>query len=129
MTYITLRDNAESLRQLGDGFELASPLADLPEGGLLGVETASGRRICLVRLADDEIRAVDDSCTHQAFPLSAGDLLPDGTLLCAWHGAHFDSRTGEVTRGPACDALRSYEVAIVDGDVWVGGVAANGIGK
>jgi len=49
-----------------------------------------------------------------------GTLLDDGTIECAWHGARFDRRTGDVRRHPATDPLPIYEVAVRDGQVFVG---------
>jgi nitrite reductase/ring-hydroxylating ferredoxin subunit len=51
--------------------------------------------------------------------MSAGELLPDGSLECAWHGARFDPVTGQPRRGPACEALRVYRVLVLDGIVHV----------
>lgn len=47
--------------------------------------------------------------------MSAGDVLSDGTIQCAWHGARFDCATGEVKQVPATEPLPVYEVAL-DGD-------------
>jgi 3-phenylpropionate/trans-cinnamate dioxygenase ferredoxin subunit len=99
------------------GFVAAARLADLADGALVGVEVA-GRRVCLARVGD-EVTALADECPHSAFPLSAGDLLRDGTVQCAWHGARFDRRTGAVRQGPACEPVASYPVLIVDDVVYV----------
>jgi 3-phenylpropionate/trans-cinnamate dioxygenase ferredoxin subunit len=47
--------------------------------------------------------------------MNLGDVLPDGTIQCAWHGARFDCQTGAVRQGPAIIPLPVYEVRI-DGD-------------
>ena len=99
------------------GYAPAARLDALADGALLGV-TVDGRAVCLAR-AGDEVTALDDACTHSAFPLSAGDLLADGTVRCAWHGARFDRRTGAVCAGPACDPVDSYPVLVVDDVVYV----------
>jgi 3-phenylpropionate/trans-cinnamate dioxygenase ferredoxin component len=99
------------------GFVRAAGLAEVADGALRGVEVA-GRRVCLAR-ADGEVTALADECTHSAFPLSAGDLLRDGTVQCAWHGARFDRRTGAVSQGPACEPVASYPVLVVDDVVYV----------
>lgn len=53
--------------------------------------------------------------------MAQGDLLADGTIQCAWHGARFDRLTGEVKQVPATAPLPIYQVKI-DGDtVLVGG--------
>jgi len=94
-------------------------LEDVPEMGVLGVEGPGGRGVCLVRFGD-HVTAFADECTHQAFPLSAGEVRPDGTLECVWHGARFDCLTGAVRREPATDPLTVYPVRVDDGRVLVG---------
>lgn len=106
-------------------FARVAVLSDLPDGSLLAVETASGERICLVNRGG-EVSALSDICPHQAFPISAGLLLDDGSVECVWHGARFDCRTGAVRRGPATDDLPVYEVRVVGGEILVRGGAAPG---
>jgi 3-phenylpropionate/trans-cinnamate dioxygenase ferredoxin component len=106
-------------RARGDGFAPAARLDALPPGTVLGVVLPDGRRVCLVNV-DGTVRALRDECTHQAFPMSAGELRADGTIECAWHGARFDAATGAVRSGPACDALDVYAVRVVDGAIEVG---------
>ena len=93
----------------------AFPIADIPDGGCLSVVLQSGDRVCLIRRGEI-VSALQDECTHQGMPLSAGEVLPDGTIECAWHGARFDCVTGEVRRGPAEDNLQRFSVR-VEGDV------------
>ena len=101
------------------GFERVAKVADLREGGLLGVTTTSGRAICLFRQAG-RIGAMKDQCTHQAFPMSEGIIQPDGTIQCSWHGAQFDCATGDVIEGPAQERIAVYETRIVEDQIWVG---------
>ena len=110
-----------------DGFEPVARVADVRDGAPLGVSTPGGARICLVR-SGGAIRALADGCTHQEFPLSAGDVLPDGSIQCPWHGARFDCRTGAVLAGPACDPVRVWEVR-VEGDAVFVRDEARGHGK
>lgn len=101
------------------GFAPVARLDELPPGTLLGVTTPDGRRVCLVNV-DGAVRALRDECTHQAFPLSAGELLADGSVQCAWHGARFDAHSGCVRCGPAVDPVARYAVAVADGVIHVG---------
>ena len=100
-------------------FTRVARLSELPEGSLLAVETPSGNRICLVNCGG-EVSALSDVCTHQAFPISAGQLLDDGTVECVWHGARFDCRNGTVRQGPATDDLTVYEVKVEGEEILVG---------
>lgn len=101
------------------GFVRVARVSDVPPGTLLGVTTPSGDRVCLANCGG-EIRAVGDECPHQGFALSAGELSATGEIECVWHGARFDCRTGEPTRGPADSPLDRYDVRLENGLVLVG---------
>ena len=111
--------SAAAVGPAAERFVPAAPLADVPPGTVLGVVLPDGRRVCLVNV-DGTVRALRDECTHQAFPMSAGELRADGTIECAWHGARFDVVTGAPRCGPACDALDVYEVRVVEGVIEIG---------
>lgn len=103
-----------------EGFEKVASIDDIPENGVLAVVRSDGRQVCLIR-SQGRISAVANSCTHQEFEMSLGDVLPDGTIQCAWHGARFDCLTGEVRQGPALFPLPTYEVRLDGSSVLVGG--------
>ena len=65
----------------------------------------------------DTVTALADECPHQAMPLSAGELCPDGTVECPWHGARFDCRSGAVKAGPAEQPVATYRVTEANGEV------------
>lgn len=98
----------------GSAFEPVASLGELPEGTVMQRVRSSGDAICLVR-QNGQISALSDICTHQHFSMSEGDLLPDGTLQCAWHGTRYDCRTGEVKQVPATSPLPVFQVRL-DGD-------------
>lgn len=100
-------------------FEQVGSLKDLSEGMTLQRVLSSGEAVCLIRHRN-EVSAVSDICTHQHFSMSEGDVLPDGTLQCAWHGARYDCRTGEVRQGPAESPLPVYAVRIEGDAILVG---------
>jgi len=102
-----------------DEFVDIAGLDEVPETGVLGVEGPGGQSICLVRF-QGQVAAFADECTHQAFPLSAGEVHPDGTLECVWHGARFDCLTGSVRREPALDPLTPCPVRVEGERVLVG---------
>ena len=99
-------------------FTRVASLSELPSGSLLAVVAPSGARVCLVNRGG-EVSALSDVCTHQAFPISAGQLLDDGTVECVWHGARFDCRSGAVRQGPATEGLPAYEVRVENGEIHV----------
>jgi 3-phenylpropionate/trans-cinnamate dioxygenase ferredoxin subunit len=100
-------------------FEAVASLAELAEGTVLQRVRATGDAVCLVR-QNGEISALSDICTHQHFSMSQGDLLEDGTLQCAWHGARYDCRTGEVRQVPATSPLPVFQVRLEGDNIMVG---------
>lgn len=89
--------------------------ATLAPGEVRLVEV-DGHRICLARTEDDELFAVDDTCSHEDEPLSDGWL--DGSCIeCPAHNSTFDLRTGEALTLPATEPIRTYRVSVEGDDV------------
>src|SRR3954468_6004062 len=103
----------------GSEFEAVASVRELKEGTILQRVRSSGYAVCLVR-HQGEISALSDICTHQHFSMSLGDLLEDGTLQCAWHGARYDCRTGEVRQVPATAPLPVFQVRVEGETILVG---------
>ncbi|WP_018924340.1 Rieske (2Fe-2S) protein [Salsuginibacillus kocurii] len=66
---------------------------------------------------EDQVYAVDNRCPHMGFPLHMGSLC-EGILTCHWHHARFDVSSGG-TLDPWADDVRTYEVKIEAGEVWI----------
>jgi 3-phenylpropionate/trans-cinnamate dioxygenase ferredoxin component len=107
-------------------FEPVASVGELIEGRVLQRVRPSGDAVCLVRFKG-EISALSDICTHQHFSMSLGDLLDDGTLQCAWHGARYDCKSGEVKQVPATAPLPVFQVRL-DGDTILVGPRCERIG-
>ena len=92
------------------------PEAELHEGGAKCVTV--NQRIFALFKVDGKVYCLDNRCTHLGGPLCEGSL--EGAVVqCPWHGSRFDVRSGQVVGPPARVPVRSYEVAIEDGGVWV----------
>ena len=89
---------------------------EVPPDGLKAVQTDGGP-IVLVNV-DGHIYALEDRCSHQDYPLSAGEL-EDGELECAFHGARFDVCTGRATQLPAVVPVRTFPVEVQGGEVFI----------
>jgi 3-phenylpropionate/trans-cinnamate dioxygenase ferredoxin component len=100
-------------------FEAVASVGEMPEGTTLQRVRSGGDAVCLVR-HNGEISALSDICTHQHFSMSLGDVLGDGTLQCAWHGARYDCRTGEVKQDPATSPLPVFQVRLEGDKILVG---------
>ena len=103
---------------LDDGFVRVAAVSELEPGVPLAVEHAALGRLCIA-LVEGGVAAFTDQCSHREFPLSAGEILEDGTVECPWHGARFDCRTGAVVRGPADRAIAAYDARVQGDDVLV----------
>ena len=110
-------------------FRTVLPEKDLWSGEKIGLEI-DGRRLLLVNV-EGVVRAFEDRCAHQAWPLSRGKLV-GRELTCALHQWCYDACTGRGLN-PAGVALRSYDVQVSDGRIWVdfdraSGAADEGVG-
>ena len=75
--------------------------------------------VALVR-CDDGWRAVVDNCSHEDYPLSEGEVVPDlCEIECAKHGSTFSLLDGEPQSLPATRPIRLLEVQSEGGDVFV----------
>jgi 3-phenylpropionate/trans-cinnamate dioxygenase ferredoxin component len=105
--------------EAGSEFEAVASVSEVVEGTALQRVRSTGDAVCLVRY-NGEISALSDICTHQHFSMSLGDVLGDGTLQCAWHGARYDCRTGEVKQDPATSPLPVFQVRLEGDRILVG---------
>jgi nitrite reductase/ring-hydroxylating ferredoxin subunit len=79
---------------------------------------AGGEAICLAHAEDGCFYAISDTCTHEDYSLSEGELW-GLDVECPMHGSRFNLRTGAVTGLPAVIPARVFPVAVEDGEVFV----------
>ncbi len=70
------------------------PVSELTPGTVVG----AGRYA--VGNAEGELFAVTRRCRHLRADLAKGSIDDQGCLVCPWHGATYDVRTGRMVRGP-----------------------------
>ena len=87
---------------------------EIPAGQAKMVEV-NGKEIALFNVGG-VFHAIDNTCTHVGGPLCEG-LISGSEVVCPWHGARFDLRTGEVLAGPARRAVGSYPVRVSGDDL------------
>lgn len=69
------------------------PAADVPSGSVTGSgDYAVGD--------NGEYFAVGRRCRHLRADLAEGSIDADGCLVCPWHQAAYDVKTGAMVRGP-----------------------------
>jgi 3-phenylpropionate/trans-cinnamate dioxygenase ferredoxin subunit len=92
-------------------------LADLPVGEMRLVE-ADGRKIGVFHVADGELYAIEDRCSHDDGPLAEGEFDPAAcTVECPRHGSLFDITTGKPRTLPAYRPVDTFEVRVDDDEV------------
>lgn len=96
---------------------IAGPLSDFVPGSLTRV-IIDGRELTVVN-TDGLFYAIDDTCTHAGASLSEG-AVSGCNVVCGWHGAQFDCKTGKLAKFPATIRdLTSYPTVIEDGNLYV----------
>ncbi len=63
------------------------------------------------------VRACNNLCPHEGYPLSQGSLSDDCILTCNWHNWKFNLDTGHNLFGG--DRLRIYPVELRGNEIWV----------
>jgi apoptosis-inducing factor 3 len=91
-------------------------VTDLKDNEMKSV-SVGGKEILLTRV-DGNYYALGANCTHYSAPLAEG-VLCNGVIMCPWHHACFDAKTGDLKEPPARDSLPRYETIIKGKDVIV----------
>jgi len=80
------------------------------EPGQAKLIEVDGKEIALFN-SNGEYFAIDNECTHVGGPLCEGEI-DDGKVICPWHGAEFDLKSGQAVAPPAEEDIRTYKVRI-----------------
>jgi 3-phenylpropionate/trans-cinnamate dioxygenase ferredoxin subunit len=79
---------------------------------------AGNEPVCLAHAEDGKFYALHDTCTHEEFHLSDGELW-GMDVECPQHGSRFNLQTGKVTGFPAVIPAKTYPVSVEGSDVYV----------
>ncbi|XP_046442714.1 apoptosis-inducing factor 3-like isoform X2 [Daphnia pulex] len=71
----------------------------------------AGEKQILVVKENGNVYAMGAKCTHFGAPLSSG-IFCKGKVYCPWHGACFNSKTGDIEEFPALDPIPVYTVNV-----------------
>lgn len=75
-----------------------------------------GAQIALFRTAAGVVRAIDNRCPHEGYPLATGRLEGD-QVTCEWHNWKFRLDNGACVLGG--EDVRSYPARVTGGEVWI----------
>ncbi|MCM1982985.1 QcrA and Rieske domain-containing protein [Lyngbya confervoides] len=98
-----------------DGFISLGSVEELESSGLLKSQDAALASVLVVK-ANDQIQALDTTCTHQG--CTAEWDSAEKVLACPCHGSKFNP-DGTVANGPAEAPLKTFEVKTEDNLVLV----------
>ncbi len=101
-----------------DGAVRVCRLADLRPDSGVQVRIGDRAPLALWRVGD-AVFATDDTCTHGKASLATEGYLQGHVIECGMHQGRFDVRDGRVLLAPCRAPLRTYRVAIHDGEVYV----------
>ena len=94
--------------------DITTQTRDLADGDMTAIELPGGEHRVLVSNIQGTLHAIYGKCSHYGAPLDTGAL--DGhRVVCPWHHACFDARTGLQLEGPGIDSLPTYEIVARDG--------------
>jgi nitrite reductase/ring-hydroxylating ferredoxin subunit len=91
-------------------------VSDVAENSVKAFEV--GTTTLAVYNVGGEFFATDNECTHGAASLADG-ILEDDVIECTLHFGAFNVKTGEAVQAPCFTPLRTYKVAVRDGQVFV----------
>ena len=92
------------------------PLSELAPGEARRLEL--NPPVAVFHTDDGGIYAIDDTCTHQDASLADG-WLEGCEVECPLHASRFDLRTGRVDAPPAKKPVRTHEVTVEGGEVYI----------
>ncbi|MGB1311966.1 MAG: Rieske (2Fe-2S) protein, partial [Leucothrix sp.] len=110
-----MSDEQRTDQDNGEHWLFAKPLAELKENKVT-MARVSGKQIAIFDTPAG-LRACDNRCPHEGYPLSEGTISDDCTLTCNWHNWKFNLENGDNHFGG--DRLRTYPVEVRDDEVWV----------
>ncbi|XP_072163491.1 apoptosis-inducing factor 3-like [Diadema setosum] len=89
---------------------------DMKDGEMREVDIGTGKALLVKELG--EFSAIGHKCSHYGAPLVKGALC-NGRVRCPWHGACFNTKTGDIEDFPGLDSVPKFEVRISGDDVIV----------
>ena len=98
------------------GFIKVAKTSEIAPGQVRRVEV-NGKEIALFNL-EGSFYAIDDTCSHIGGSLSEGEIEGE-QVICPWHGAIFNIKSGEVLGPPALEGIASYNVRLEGTDIEV----------
>ncbi len=98
--------------------ETSSAPVTVPTGDVgVGSGVIVAEQYVVTQPTEGEFMAFTAICTHSGCVVAS---VSDNTIQCDCHGSAFDAATGEVTNGPATEALAEAPVSVEGDEIVVG---------
>lgn len=99
------------------GFIKACSVSEVLPGSMK--QMVMGNVPVVVLNVDGEYFALSDTCTHARCSLANEGILDGAVIICGCHGAQFSASSGKVLSLPATTDLKTYEVKVEAGEVFI----------
>ncbi len=83
---------------------------DLNDGEMKSFEIGENQKVLIIKI-NGKFQALGGLCPHYGASLDGG-ILSGERIVCPWHHASYDARSGDLNEPPSLDALAHYEVRI-----------------
>ena len=101
---------------MSDNWVRVCQATDIDEEDLMRFDHG-GKTYCIYH-TDQGFYATDGMCTHQEAHLETGFVM--GTIIeCPLHQGQFDIPSGKAMTTPVCVDLKTYDVSLVNGEVFL----------
>lgn len=95
----------------------ACAIADVTEEVAKKVDIEGSPSVAVFKV-DGQFYAIADLCTHGQASLSEG-FVDNGIVECPFHSGTFDIKTGRALTFPCTEAVYSYPVRVVSGEIQI----------
>jgi nitrite reductase/ring-hydroxylating ferredoxin subunit len=103
------------VKDVGEYFKIAETKA--VSKNRMQVFNVRGREILVVNV-EGEFYAFDNQCPHMGYPLFFGSLEGD-TLICGFHNAKFNVKTGKSLGPVTSEPLKTFPVKIQNSSIFI----------
>lgn len=132
MAYIEKKDISEEMNRLSvvenpkDHFRVEVCKVDEMKIGEMRNVAVPGQKqqVLLGKGYDGKYFAMGTACSHYGALLKNG-VLGDNRIRCPWHGACFNTKTGDIEEYPCVDAVHVFQVVTENETVVISGEAKN----
>ena len=97
--------------------DISAEVKGMQNGEMCTVAVEDNHQILISKI-DGELFAIYGKCSHYGAPLHTG-AMQNARVVCPWHHACFDARTGTQIEGPGVESLPVYEVSIEAGKTFL----------